>query len=347
MPNSGPVDVDPAKEVVHQLCDDVKGVIDQGVTLMMPFLQLFGVVEGNGLSPFVTNIEKPSDLQKLVVQYFATKLRVVSTTNTSAHHGNEEILGILATHIRDIQGTESNTDTLVLGDDDRANVTITTDVPITTDEGAQDCGDNENENEISFDPPSLKGKMALNYLLMLLQTMQVEDDGHAALKLIEMLQLGKLGKGALSKSGDTKYKTLIGHWFSAKKTSTEMVIGDTNGGKLVDGSVYICRDTIIILDAVNQDKAVSVEYYHVFGLYNKHYNKFYMEVADKVLWDHNKPKAMKKAWRIIASMVRKIGTEDFEDVQPDVSSAWSHSAAYCTKNLDEVISVIGSVVDEQ
>jgi hypothetical protein len=54
-----------------------------------------------------------------------------------------------------------------------------------------------------------------------------------------------------------------------------------------------------------------------------------------------------KAWRIMASMVRKIGTEDFENVQPDVSLAWSHSAVYCTKNLDEVISVIGSVVDEQ
>jgi hypothetical protein len=142
----GPDDVDPAKEVVHQLWDDVKGVIDQGVTLMTPFLQLFGVVEGNGLSPFVTNIEKPLDLQKLVMQYFATQSRVVSTTNTSAHNGNGEILGNLATHIRDIQGTESNTDTLVLGDDNRANVTITTDVPITTEGGAQDCGDNENEN---------------------------------------------------------------------------------------------------------------------------------------------------------------------------------------------------------
>ncbi len=110
--------------------------------------------------------------------------------------------------------------------------------------------------------------------------------------------------------------------------------------------IFVEIDTIITLDAVNQDKAVSVEYYHVLGLYNKHYNKWYMEVADEVLWDHNKFKAM-KAWRIMASMVQKIGTEDFEDVQPDVSSTWSHSAVYCTTNLDEVISVIGSVVDEK
>jgi hypothetical protein len=76
----GPFDVDPAKEVVHQLWDDVKGVIDQGATLMMPFLQLFGVVEENGLSPFVTNIEKPLDLQKLVVQFFC------NPTKSSINH---------------------------------------------------------------------------------------------------------------------------------------------------------------------------------------------------------------------------------------------------------------------
>jgi hypothetical protein len=174
------------------------------------------------------------------VQYFATQSRLVSTAYTSAHHSNGEIFGILATHIRDIQGTESNADTLVLGDDNHANVTINTDVPITTEGGAQDCGDDKNENEISFDPPSLKDQMALDYLIMLLQTTQVKDVGHAALKLIEMLQLGKLDKGALLTSGDAKYKMLIGCWFSAKKMSTEMVIGDTNGGKLVDGSGYIC-----------------------------------------------------------------------------------------------------------
>jgi hypothetical protein len=84
----GPVNVGPAKVVAHQLWDDVKGVIDQGVTLMMPFLQLFGVVEGNGKSPFVTNIKQPSNLQKLVVKYFATQSRLVSTTNTCAHHVN-------------------------------------------------------------------------------------------------------------------------------------------------------------------------------------------------------------------------------------------------------------------
>ncbi len=97
---------------------------------------------------------------------------------------------------------------------------------------------------------------------------------------------------------------------------------------------------------MNCNKAVSVEYYRVLGLYKKHYNKWYMEVADEVLWDHNKPKAM-KAWCIMASMVRKVGTEDFEDVRPDVSLTWSHSAVYCMKNLDDVTLVIGSVGNEK
>jgi hypothetical protein len=54
-----------------------------------------------------------------------------------------------------------------------------------------------------------------------------------------------------------------------------------------------------------------------------------------------------KAWRIMASMVQEAGTEDFKDVQPDVSSTWSHSAVYWQKKLDEVISVIGSVGNQK
>ncbi len=62
-----------------------------------------------------------------------------------------------------------------------------------------------------------------------------------------------------------------------------------------------------------------------------------MDVADEVFWDHNKPNAM-KAWRIMTSMVQKVGAENFEDVRPDVS---------CTKNLAEVTLVIGSVGNEK
>jgi hypothetical protein len=49
----------------------------------------------------------------------------------------------------------------------------------------------------------------------------------------------------------------------------------------------------------------------------------------------------------MTSIVQKVGAEDFEDVQPDVSSTWSHSAVYCMENLDEVTSVIGSVGNEK
>ena len=83
----------------------------------------------------------------------------------------------------------------------------------------------------------------------------------------------------------------------------------------------------------------SIQKYRVLGIYNKHQNKWYMEVTDDVLWNSSTLKA-KKTWRIMASMVRQVGTEDFEDVRADVIGEWMHSSVY----LSEVISVIGSVV---
>jgi hypothetical protein len=41
---------------------------------MLPFLKKFGIVEGNGLSPFATMIETPEQLLKLLVQYIEALL---------------------------------------------------------------------------------------------------------------------------------------------------------------------------------------------------------------------------------------------------------------------------------
>lgn len=87
----GPVDVDMKKEAVHQLWNDVKGVIDQGVSFMVPFLRLFGVVDGNGLSPFATTFGSPSDLQKIVVKYFGTQSAGLGTSANSNNNNSSAV----------------------------------------------------------------------------------------------------------------------------------------------------------------------------------------------------------------------------------------------------------------
>ena len=97
------------------------------------------------------------------------------------------------------------------------------------------------------------------------QTKELSNISKSALKLIELLQLGKLDKGAVSTSGSIKYNSLHGHWFSAKKKNTDKVDGDESGGS--SSRLHVHRESIITLNAENQDKVVSVQYFCVNGIY--------------------------------------------------------------------------------
>ena len=61
---TGPVKVDLIKPAIEQLWEEMKGIIAVANSCMLPFLQLFGVVEGNGLSPFARHFNTPSDLKE-------------------------------------------------------------------------------------------------------------------------------------------------------------------------------------------------------------------------------------------------------------------------------------------
>ena len=63
-PLVGPVEVDLDDIAVTQLWDDVASVIRSVNRFMKPFLKLFGVTEGNGLSPLAVDVKIPQDLAK-------------------------------------------------------------------------------------------------------------------------------------------------------------------------------------------------------------------------------------------------------------------------------------------
>ena len=338
----GPVDVDLKEAAVHQLWNDVKGVIDQGISLMAPFLRLFGIVEGNGLSPFMSKIESPSDLQKLVLAYFASHhgLSGVTRDNSRGENTNVDLSEMLNTHIKDIQSTGELDD----ADD------IFVDDSISDESGQENSNDkaqeSASEDEISFDPPILKGPTAYDFLLHLLSAQQVGEVGGLALNLIEVLQLGRLDKGTMSTSGVAKFNSLNGRWFSTKKVTTPDNDGTTsliNGVESGAAGITIRRGSIVISEAENRDKVKSLQHYRVLGIFNKHQNKWYMEPADEVHWAHTAIKP-KKGWRIMVSMVRKVGTEDYEDVRADVIGEWMHSAVYCIKHVGDIKGVIGTIV---
>ena len=55
---------------VDQLWDEFHRVIKATTELMVPFLDLFGVEEGNGLSPFDTEINTPEELSDHLKAFF-------------------------------------------------------------------------------------------------------------------------------------------------------------------------------------------------------------------------------------------------------------------------------------
>ena len=57
---------------------------------MVPFLDLFGVEEGNGLSPFAVNIDTPGGLVRLVEKFFHPPRRDPIVPNNRAITSNLE-----------------------------------------------------------------------------------------------------------------------------------------------------------------------------------------------------------------------------------------------------------------
>ena len=66
----GGVHVDKDKPAVTQLWDEVQGVIKFANSRMVNFLTLFGIEDGNGLSPFCHSISHPAELKSLITQFF-------------------------------------------------------------------------------------------------------------------------------------------------------------------------------------------------------------------------------------------------------------------------------------
>ena len=67
----GPVDVDLDTPAVTQLWDEVQGVILAANAWMSNFLSLFGVVDGNWLSPFAIDITTPAQLRTMIDMFSA------------------------------------------------------------------------------------------------------------------------------------------------------------------------------------------------------------------------------------------------------------------------------------
>jgi len=315
---AGPVHVNNDEPAVDQLWDEVKGVIEVVNSWMLPFLKVFGVEEGNGLSPFAVAIESPSDIQALIDKFFKSPKRdkwrnstladddVAESVDLDEEDDVEEVsqdinsvnslpVGILEHHeICQATSDESIDDVLILDDDED-------DASTATDEAS---------SETLFDAEAQYS--AFDYFKRLMRCSDIVIIPDCALDLIKLVDLGKLEKGAMSSAAH--FKSRNGRWFSQTKTSgknkeKQRLVGATDAGDtaaaVTEASVdpiFIQRDSLIQVKCM-RGSAESVENYRVLALFSKYYNKWYVSLENSFPWTGN-PSAVKKT-----SCVGKDGEE--------------------------------------
>lgn len=67
---AGPVEVEQHMPAVTQLWSEFSRIVKTTNDVMLPFLKLFGVEEGNGISPFARTFDTPSDLIAVINKFF-------------------------------------------------------------------------------------------------------------------------------------------------------------------------------------------------------------------------------------------------------------------------------------
>ena len=337
MPPTGSVHIDLNKPAVLQLWPEVVGIIRTVNRTMKPFLNLFGVEEGNGLSPFLTTINDPATLVSLIEGFFcppAQDQRDMVPNSSSSDSNNEAVVDNeggdsdddhgsgsvdegetefpLAGFIQDIRKVKDNDDQND-GEDDVAEVTVSGMRATDTDEPTS--FNDENGGVVSFE------------LGNLLESKDIATMGCQVVKIMELMQLGKHEKGSIVPDG--KYKSLNARWFGCQKK-----LKDSKGHSVEDSGIYIRRDTLIKMKC-KRGRSETIEYYRVFAIFSKGYNKWWIHLDDdKVLFVPGS-----KKYKIFGRMMMQEQSGEMKEVELEKNGEWGPKSIFTIRHMSEIESV--------
>jgi hypothetical protein len=343
MPKGGPIEVDLSSSAVNQLWDNVRRIMNTTSSKLRPFLKLFGVVEGNGLTAFASHIETTDQLLQMVKDYFKPPkrdLRGISSitevanmedveTNSddddvdevNGNAGRREVPhGVLVAFMQDIAETEAMISTSNNGG------------PTGVEEERDETISNVRSVEESFHGDINSSKFFLELKLML-QCEKIEEIGVQALKIMELLQLGKMEKGSITSDG--RYRSLNARWFGCKAKRSS----DPNSSEGVAAEkTMIKRDTLVKFRAT-RGKNESIEYYRVLAIFSKHYNKWFIHWdSDRVEYIHNS-----KKYKILARMVKMDGMSSCSEVNLEADGQWNTKSIFTLRSMSDIVSVEGDL----
>ena len=136
---------------------------------------------------------------------------------------------------------------------------------------------------------------------------------------------------------DGGFKSLISRWFGEKKRKKEEDDGDK------DSDNFIERDTLVKL-SVKKGGQISSQYYRVLGIFDKYYNKWFVEFnKDKQVTFNPQSgtqwKAYSRKYKLLVRMMNRTQQSEFEEVELEKDGKWSPKAVFRIVSLNDVLSV--------
>lgn len=365
----GSVRVDTTKKAVDQLWEEVLGIIEFSNARMNSFLLLFGIEEGNGLSPFMCRMKHPSDLKNYIIQFFKRpKKDMRGCGSASADEDDittdeDDAEGILVndTEDDDIPTAGALSPNLIAAHVSHINI-VATDNKRPDGDTSPDALDLDVDEEVDVeeseeavdasvvthrDSDRSGAQSCFTAMTALIDSKELDEVASAAFNLIQFLQLGKLESGSIA--SESKYMSRPERWFRAKPanaTSTNIDDGQLMPDCAVDTCVrkeiYMSRNSLVQCHCkrgMGKNAHTTVEFYRVLGFFDKHYNKWYMAADDKFHFTPNEPAKM-KGIRFLAQLMVKRGSS-YTTVQLTKNGEWGPTHVFCTKSLSDILPMGG------
>lgn len=165
----------------------------------------------------------------------------------------------------------------------------------------------------------------------------INDVSNEALKLIELLVLGKLEKGAVTKAA--KVKSISERWFN-QKTKKPTTNEEENEDAAGD-SLFIRRDSLVQLGC-NIGGSDAIEYFRVLAFFSKYMNRWFVSKEDEFLWEVDVGK--RQNVRVLVRLLQKRGSAYVEPKLEKNGSLASHHV-FCIKHFRDILRVERELVE--
>lgn len=349
-PPTGPVEVDLNESAVTQLWSEVSSVIRQVNRIMKPFLKLFGVEDGNGLSPFAADIDDPNQLSSLLKDLFKPPKRdprdkAPVTSNSLPSNPND------GADCEDDDGEEEedeDEDALEEASQSDFVPCFVEDINTTpdADEEESESVDGAESNVMSDQEEGIiesffdDGATSIAYLELkgMLGCTNIGSIAPYAVKIMELLQIGKIEKGSLQPEG--KFQSIVGRWFKCKP-KTRVGSGNAETEIREGDSQYINRDSLVSMKC-KRGKNVSIQLYRVLAIFSKHYNKWFTHWdSDTILFEKDS-----KKFKILARMVERDGVT-IKEVELKKGGDWGPKFVFCMRLMCDIHRIESDLVSDE